>query len=254
MSYRIIVAIVGLISCGLSQAGGITVIAMQCEIEIPHHYKLDSRIEKNNSSIRFISSSSGFGFVSIGKPSSYSAENWTEKNKEKFGHLAVTEYVHNTVQGLSQSIITSFEQEIVLSGDAGALKNQIIEQCLATADKDKVNALMRESESCPVQNNLNLKADFPSLQEGIKFGVMRNIENGKSRVFGLLIRQMPESHQIKKYNVQSKDIIVNICGVTVAEFLQNTDSLCCSDPISNTVELTIFRKGAENFSIDYENP
>lgn len=232
----------------------VRVLVMECEINVPASYSIDARIDKDYPNLRFFQSGLGTGSIYIGAPDTEDvSEELVEVAVKKHGHLIVQDYKYKSLPELTISHITSFDQQIKLYGDAASLKNDIINQCLETTDSEKVNVGIRKSKGC--MSDLNLRKDYSSLYEGTKFGIMRSNSGGKTTTVGLVIRSIDQEHQLAKLGIQSDDIISSVCGIPFGEALKSGDNICCPEPVSEELRLSIKRKGKNDFDIKFrKNP
>jgi len=227
----------------------IRVLALDCEIEVPAYYTVQTQ---DAGSVSFFSPKlNEVARIRLSAPSEGDSSGTRVRtvSTRTEGHLQIAKKDFVGFEGqpdrepLPFVEIRSRSQQAVFYGDATKLVDSIVKRCLATIRPDKRESYERRAAGCAYDLALHPTYDF--VFDSAK--ILSVFTEGSLSAWSLESVQ-PDS-VLDRHDLKDGDRITSICGVPLAVATSSGGSICCSSGSPDKLSLTVERNSAESFEV-----
>ena len=234
---------------GQGDSHAIRVLALDCEIEVPAHFTVQTQ---DAGSVSFFSPRfDEVARIRLSAPSeldSSSARVRTISSRTE-GHLQIAKKEFVGFEGqpdrepLPFAEVRSRSQQAVFYGDATKLVDGVVKHCLATIRPDKRESYERRAAGCAY--DLTLHPTYGFVFDSAK--ILSVFTDGSLSAWSL--SSIQPGGVLDRHGVKDGDRVISICGVPLAVATSSGGSICCSSGSPHALSLTIERDPGSPFDV-----
>lgn len=242
-------SLVSLARAGQGESHAIRVLALDCEIEVPAYFIVQTQ---DTGSVSFFSPRfdevARIRISARSEPDSSSARVRTISSRTE-GHLQIAKKELVGFEGqpnrepLAFVEIRSRSQQAVFYGDATKLVDGVVKHCLATIRPDKRESYERRAAGCAYDLTLHPTYDF--VFDSAK--ILSVFTDGRLSAWSL--SSIRPGGVLDRNGVKDGDQITSICGVPLAVVTSSGGSICCSSGSPDALSLTVERDSGSPFDV-----